>query len=495
MRSPRTNPYIWSFTTYFAEGFPYSLIRIASSFFFRDCGASLEAVGLTSLFGLPWILKFLWAPSLDQYTTKRTWLLLTQGMLAVLILLVACLTPFSWATPAIALLFFIGAVFAATHDIAIDGFYLEALDKEEQAKFVGYRVMAYRIALMTGSGIIITLGAAINWFTAFFLSALILAGLFLFHTSRLPRCETEKKSLNLRQPLCSFPFLLGLSLVVCLIFFLRTIPLFDLFYQADNLPLFKICSLSSLVGLLLFLSLCVAVLFRKKLQNHFLNNSKNFFSRSFLSFIDRKHITAIILFIILIRTGEFMITSMLAPFMIDLGIKTHYGWISAGVGLPCSILGALAGGMLISRYSLTKMIWPFLLAQNITNLIYMGLARHLQPLLELNSASVEPIFIGTNNLLAVACVNGFDQLAGGLGTAVLMTFLMGICKKEFKAAHYAIGTGLMNISGLYGGVLSGFLASWLGYSNFFGISFILSIPGMILIFFLPGLEKKMPNPD
>ena len=69
-----------------------------------------------------------------------------------------------------------------------------------------------------------------------------------------------------------------------------------------------------------------------------------------------------------------------------------------------------------------------------------------------------------------------------------MTFLMRLCKEKHKAAHYAIGTGLMSVSGLYAGVLSGFLASWLGYGYFFGISFLMSVPGMLLIPLLPREE-------
>ncbi|MCK5232691.1 MAG: hypothetical protein KAR13_20625, partial [Desulfobulbaceae bacterium] len=63
-------PHIWCFTTYFTEGFPYTIIRTVSSVFFRDRGMSLEAIGLTSLFGLPWILKFLWSPQVDEFGTK-----------------------------------------------------------------------------------------------------------------------------------------------------------------------------------------------------------------------------------------------------------------------------------------------------------------------------------------------------------------------------------------------------------------------------------------
>jgi PAT family beta-lactamase induction signal transducer AmpG len=181
---------------------------------------------------------------------------------------------------------------------------------------------------------------------------------------------------------------------------------------------------------------------------------------------------------------------MVAPFMVDLGIKVHYGWLSGGVGLPFSIIGAMAGGFLISKFSLKKVILPFLLAQNLTNLVYMGLALSLTKYLALNTGADVVTFIGHFNLFLVACVHAFDQFAGGLGTAVLITFLMRTCLERFKAAHFAIGTGLMNISGVLAGVASGFLAERLGYGIFFGITFLLSIPGMCLIFFVPFLDSK-----
>jgi len=48
----------------------------------------------------------------------------------------------------------------------------------------------------------------------------------------------------------------------------------------------------------------------------------------------------------------------------------------------------------------------------------------------------------------------------------------------------------MSLSGLYAGVLIGFLAAWAGYGYFFGISFLLSLPGMGLIFFIPLTENQ-----
>lgn len=486
------NPYIWSFTTYFTEGFPYSIIRSISSVFFRDRGVSLESIGLTSLFGLPWVLKFLWGPQVDEFATKRKWLLIMQGLLVAMIIMTAFLSPLSWSIQGIAILFFIGSFIAATHDIAIDGYYMEALDKDGQAKFVGYRVMAYRIAWMTGTGIIVTIGTTVGWFWAFSDAAFLMACLFIFHILRLPQCEANKKPFSqLLKTLIKIKFLFIGALIALAIAGFRSFLGSDYYQAMQSLfPILKRFSFASWIGLLLFLSLVILAISRKKIHAWILREPESFYAKAFATFIDREKIGAMLAFIIFIRTGEFMLTAMAAPFMVDLGIKVHYGWISGGVGLPCSIVGAMLGGWFISRYGLKKMTWPFLLAQNITNLVYMFLALALANYLAINTANPNPESIGLANLMAVVCVHGFDQFAGGLGTAILMTYLMRICRTEYKAAHYAIGTGLMSVSGLYAGVLSGFLASWLGYGYFFGISFLMSIPGMVLVFFIPFLDNQ-----
>ncbi|MCX6556897.1 MAG: MFS transporter, partial [Candidatus Aminicenantes bacterium] len=174
-------PHIWCFSTYFAEGFPFSIIRSVSTLFFRDMGVSLEGVGLTTFFGLPWILKFFWGPLVDEFATKRRWLLSMQMTLAVLITAVAFLTPLPGGFRLIAIMLFIGAFVAATHDIAIDGYYLAALDKQEQTKFLGYRVMAYRVAMLTGTGVIVTIGTSFSWLAAFLTAGLLLGLLATYH--------------------------------------------------------------------------------------------------------------------------------------------------------------------------------------------------------------------------------------------------------------------------------------------------------------------------
>jgi PAT family beta-lactamase induction signal transducer AmpG len=481
------DPHVWCFSTYFAEGFPYSIIRSVSTFFFRDRGVSLEAVGLTTFFGLPWILKFFWGPLVDEFATKKRWLLAMQAALAVLIGATAFLVPLSGGMRLIAGLFFVGAFIAATHDIAIDGYYLAALDKQEQTKFLGYRVMAYRVAMLTGTGVIATIGAAFSWTLAFLLAGLLLGLLTAYHYFFLPECEEERRPFGKMLGFIARPRLLlniglaGALVTGVLLFFNSAM------YRKmeEKVPALEALSYAHIIGLGLLLALVLLAVFRNRLAARLTRDPDSFYGKAFLTFMDQEKIGLVLAFIVLARSGEFMVSSMASAFVVDLGIKEHYGWISGGIGIPASIAGALIGGWMISRFGLRRLIWPFLLAQNLTNVAYMLLAGGLAPYLAANTGAAQPAFIGAGNLALTAGVHGFDQFASGLGTAVLTTFLMRICKSEHKAAHFAIGSGLMSLGGIVAGVSSGFIATWLGYSGMFGISFLISIPGMLLLFWVP----------
>jgi PAT family beta-lactamase induction signal transducer AmpG len=366
------------------------------------------------------------------------------------------------------------------------------LDDAGQAKFVGYRVMAYRISMMTGTGIIVTIGTVTSWRFGFFSAAGLLGILFFYHSLLLPRVETYKAPIRkLIKTFIRFKTVVGFVLIALMIITFRW--LFSLPWWTDiqhQIPILGQIRFSGWVGIGLLIALAFTALMKNEIGALLFKNKASFYSRAFIAYMDRRRIGLALAFIILMRTGESMLASMASPFMVDLGIKVHYGWISGGVGLPFSIVGAMLGGWLISRYSLKRTILPFMLAQNLTNLIYMVLALELNKYVTLNTGADQLTAIGHFNLILVAAVHAFDQFAGGLGTSVLVTFLMRTCLPDFKAAHFAIGTGLMNISGVLSGVLSGFLAQWLGYGYFFGISFLASLPGMALIFFVPFLEPE-----
>ncbi|MEW6752475.1 MAG: MFS transporter [Candidatus Latescibacterota bacterium] len=479
-------PHVWCFTTYFAEGFPFTVFRTVSSVFFRDMKVSLEAIGLTSLYGLPWTLKFLWAPQVDEYSTRRSWMLCVQSLIAVVIL-AAGLAAGESGVPLVAVLFFAGAILAATHDVAIDGYYLAALDKEGQTRFLGWRVTAYRIAMMTGTGVVVTVGTTVSWKAAFLLAGGVFSLLALYHWFLLPRAEAPGKPARELATGVLRPRLLAIAAAVAVAVWGLKAALDSpqLAALKAGSPLWKQVNFPNVVSVLLLVTLTGLGLARQRLQALLTARHESFYARAFVGFMGQSRIGTVLAFIVFLRTGEFMLSSMVSPFIVDLGIKAHYGWLSSAVGLPCSIAGALAGGWLLARLGMRRLLWPFLLAQNLTNLAYMGLAWMLASHVATNTGAVQPQFIGYGNLATVAVVHGFDNFAGGLGTAVLTVYLMSICSQEFKAAHFAIGSGLMSVSGVFAGIAGGYFAAWIGYWGMFGVSFLASVPGMVLAAYVP----------
>jgi len=176
----------WVATTYYGEGLPYSMVHQVSAELFTAFGASLSAIGYTSLTGLAWNLKFLWSPAVDRIGHKRSWVVGTQIALALVM--------FALAMPAqhgdlqtVALGLIPLSILAATQDIAVDGFYLEALPDKRQAALSGLRVGAFRVAMLVGKGgLVVLAGIAGGWKAAFFTAGAMMLLLGLGHALLLP---------------------------------------------------------------------------------------------------------------------------------------------------------------------------------------------------------------------------------------------------------------------------------------------------------------------
>ncbi|RPI09017.1 MAG: hypothetical protein EHM71_07055, partial [Zetaproteobacteria bacterium] len=122
----RTKLY-WVAVLYFAEGFPFGIVKDTLPVFFRVHGVRLADIGLLTLVGLPWSLKFLWAPAVDVYGKRRTWILGCQALLILGILALLAVDP-SRVTTLLWLLLLSLAFLSATQDIAIDAYTIELLD-------------------------------------------------------------------------------------------------------------------------------------------------------------------------------------------------------------------------------------------------------------------------------------------------------------------------------------------------------------------------------
>jgi len=199
----------------FSSGLPLALTGGTLALWMQDVGVTLIAIGLFSLVGLPYTLKFLWAPMLDAIDVpvlsrllgrRRGWLLACQIVLMAAIAALALqdptTAPFAVGACALAV-----AIASATQDIAVDAFRVERLDtsSEQAAGMAGYTT-GYRIAtLATGAGVIalvayledgIGLPRATSWFWGYTLAAGtvavgMLATLFAREPEAPPRAPEE----------------------------------------------------------------------------------------------------------------------------------------------------------------------------------------------------------------------------------------------------------------------------------------------------------------
>ena len=197
MQSSNRNPWLWVPTLYFVEGLPYFIVNTISLIVFKDLGMDNGTLALvTSVIGLPWMLKPLWSPFVDIIRTKRWWIILMQALMAASVLVLGLTLP-SGSPFTLSLIFFVIAAFAsATHDISADGFYMLALDERRQSAFVGIRNTFYRVAMVFGQGVLVVAagllqgrlgGAAAAWRWTLAAAGGLLAAAAAWHAFALPR--------------------------------------------------------------------------------------------------------------------------------------------------------------------------------------------------------------------------------------------------------------------------------------------------------------------
>ena len=153
-----SGPWRWIPTLYFAEGIPYVMVMTLSVIFYKRMGISNAQIALyTSWLYLPWVIKPLWSPVVDILRTKRFWILVMQLCIGAGLAGVAFTIPVERFFQFTLAFFWLLAFSSATHDIAADGFYMLGLSKGDQAFFVGIRSTFYRIAMLTGQGLLVIL--------------------------------------------------------------------------------------------------------------------------------------------------------------------------------------------------------------------------------------------------------------------------------------------------------------------------------------------------
>src|SRR5215467_1226212 len=143
----------------FSSGLPLALSGSTLLVWMREVGVDLGTIGLFALVGTPYTLKFFWAPLVDAlhvplftraFGRRRGWLLFSQLLLIVSILLLALTDP-ARSPFYVALGALLVATTSSTQDIVVDAFRVESLPESEQAAGMASYVAAYRIGMLVST--------------------------------------------------------------------------------------------------------------------------------------------------------------------------------------------------------------------------------------------------------------------------------------------------------------------------------------------------------
>ncbi len=181
-------------------------------------------------------------------------------------------------------------------------------------------------------------------------------------------------------------------------------------------------------------------------------------------------------FVLLFKLGDAALTPMTSPFWVWAGRSAlELGAWKAGMGTVLTVLGALLGGEMTSRWGLRRALWTLGGIQAVTNLGYVV-------------ASFSP---GKASLYLASAAESFGS---GLGTAVFLSLLMLLCARDQAGTRFALLTALAGGTRVLAGMPSGDLAAGMGFPAYFAFTFLLALPALALLpFLIPLLESSTGN--
>jgi PAT family beta-lactamase induction signal transducer AmpG len=454
----------WVGVLYFAQGFPLGVFYDVLPVHFRQLGVDLRTLGVLSLLGLAWTLKFLWAPAIDHFRHHRRW------MFAVDLAMGGCLL---WL--AIGLF----TLLSATNDIAIDGYTIEQLEQRELGRANGIRIALYRVGMLT-AGAVLILSDVLGWAGAYGAAALLLAVLAVVCLNAPPEtAPAGRRELRLAAELRALgrrPRAVGAVLLLLL----ATLWLIDdvTHWSRASAYFWWIALLTA--GAILAAAWLHAAPGAAAARDGELARGPMF--GALMEMLARPGILPILGFVLIFKLGDAAMGFMVKPFWVDSGFSaTQIGLVSVNIGLVLSIAGGVVGGWYTDRVGIFKALWVLGLAQAISNLGYVWAALAIPS----TGTSLSPA-AGHQAILYSA--SALESFTGGLGTAAFLAFLMAITHKTHAATEYAILSSLFALTRHLAGFASGYGAHYLGYAPYFLLTFFLSFPAYLL---LPWIRRTL----
>ncbi|MFT4577719.1 MAG: PAT family beta-lactamase induction signal transducer AmpG [Nitrospinales bacterium] len=385
----------------FSSGLPLALSGGTLQAWLTVENVDIKTIGMFSLVGLPYTLKFLWSPLMDRFVIpifgrRRGWIALSQLALIGLILGMSVTSPQNglWF---LALLAFCLTFVSASQDVAIDAYRTEVLREPERGMGAAVSVTGYRVAMLVSGALALILSEYLGWRATYMLMALIMS--------------------------------IGVVAV-----WLGPEP------EDPGTPPASL---------------------------------KDAVEGPFKEFFSRRGVWSLLALIILYKLGDAFAGSLTTTFLIR-GMNFsvgEVGTINKGMGLASTIIGALFGGLLMARLRLFKALLIFGILQAVSNLSFMVLA-----------------LVGKSYPLMIFTI-AFENLAGGMGTAAFVAFLMVLCNHNYTATQFALLSALASLGRVFVGPLSGVLVDGMGWVVFFFTTFLFALPGLVLLWFMREMVR------
>lgn len=410
---------------YFVQGLPYGFQLIALPVYLRAEGVSLVNIGLASALALPWSFKVLWGPLVDRYGSqrvgrRRSWILPLQALLGAVCALAAFVEPSRGLTVLLVLVLAMN-LFASTLDVAVDGLAVDLLGPGE----LGYgniaQVVGYKLGILTGGGLLVWASARIGWDGLFAIMAgLIFASLGVTLAFRERPAAPRRLAAN-----GAGSGERGAGNGADLDAATRAPsgtgnsepP------AAEPPP-----TLAGILGLLV---------------------------RSLRS----PSAAWVLFFIATYKLGESMADTMFKPFLYDAGFGEEQIGLWLGTwGLLFSLVGSFVGGLVASRIGVLHAV---AIAAGLRAAAVGG--EWWLSLLEQPTAG------------QVVGVVAAEQLFGGALTTAMFAFMMSRVDRRIGATHYTLFATVEVTGKLVASWFSGLIAQALGYPTLFGLSTLLAV--------------------
>jgi PAT family beta-lactamase induction signal transducer AmpG len=412
----------------FSAGLPLALSGETLRVWLADRGVDLGTIGLLTLAGLPYTIKFLWAPVVDALHVpwltrrlghRRGWLAASQLLLMAAIVFLGTRDPIAapWMIGLGALLV---AFASATQDIVIDAYRVESLPTDEQAAGMAGYVAAYRIGmLVSGAGVIgLTawleaqgLGREVVWPLAYAVAAaMVVVGLAAVLLGREPAAREAAEAVS--QPKS----------------------------EAKSEA-------------------------RSDAATRVFRAARG----AFTEFLSRDAALAVLGFVVLYKLCDALAGTMTAPFVITgMGYdKGTYAAIVKGVGLAALLIGGFAGGAVARALPLAAALWLGAVLQLVSNLAFVWL--YFQP-------------VGAGALTAAIVVENFT---GAIGTVIFVAYLSALCNSPLHTAtQYALLTALASTGRTFLSSGTGYLVNAIGWPLFFILTAAAALPAVALMAWL-----------